>query len=116
MLELPRFQPSHAVLLLPVKPRPRGLSPILRATLQVLRQRHLVREIVANHPLIPLDLHPVGVEPQPTQESASGFHTRRRWIEHLPAVSGEIHLDPAMRIAGAYDVVAREIVVFARKE
>src|SRR5947209_18016074 len=90
MPDLPRFQPALSFLLLLPEPRSRRFSPISRTALQILRQRHLVREVVTNHPITPGDLQPIDVQSQPRQKSFSTFEVGRRRIENLPAITGEI--------------------------
>src|SRR5205823_12831848 len=99
MPDLPRFQPALSFLLLLPEPRSRRFSPISRTALQILRQRHLVREVVTNHPITPGDLQPIDVQSHPRQKSFSPFKVGRRRSENLPPITGEINSTQASRTA-----------------
>src|SRR5260370_19337237 len=106
MLKLPRLYPFLARTLLLLEPGARRFAPIPRVALHVLRKDHLVREVVADHPFPPGDRHPVGVLFEARKDAGGVFRSRRRWVECLPAVAGEVDLDPAVGIARAHDVIA----------
>src|SRR3982074_1402038 len=75
-----------------------------------------MREIVADYPLAPGDLHPVGIFSKARQEAALAFRTCRRGIECLPVHARKVDFHPAMRVACANDVISAQFVVFARQE
>src|SRR5258706_441376 len=116
MGNLPRFHPFLTRALLVFEPVARGFAPISRVPLQVLRQGYLVGEVVADYPFTPGDLHPVGILPQAGQEAGLVFRGSRRWIKYLPFIGRKIDFHPTMRVARANDVVAAQVVVFAREE
>ena len=72
-----------------------------------------MQEIVVDDPFAPLQLEPIPVVPEAREESRRLLIRRRRGIERQPAVRREIGLHPAVRVAGAHDQVAADVVVFA---
>src|SRR5579864_3792429 len=75
-----------------------------------------MREVVADHPLVPGHLHPVEIQPQTSEKPASAFDAWWCRIEHLPAVSGEIDFNPAMCVACPHDVIPTEVVILSGKK
>src|SRR5216684_3638498 len=85
--------------LLSLEPGAHRFAPIPRTALQILRQDQLVGEVVANHPLVPGDLQPVGVLSKTPEDTGCAFRRCRRGIERLPAIAGKIDLHPAVGVA-----------------
>src|SRR5262245_54061903 len=116
MLKLPGLHPSLALALLSLEPDARGFAPIARPPLHILREDHLVAEVVAHYPLVPHERHPIRVLFQTRKNPRRPRRSRWRRVEDLPAVAGKIDFHPTVRITGAHDIVATEVVVFAGKE
>src|ERR1700730_11842636 len=75
-----------------------------------------MNEIVIDDPLARGDRNPAQIQGQPREESVSLSISRRSGIESDPAVSREIGSHPGVRMAGADNVVAAEVVVFTRQK
>src|ERR1700682_5953817 len=73
-------------------------------------------KVVPDHPFAPSDLQPIGILPEAGKEISGVLWRGGRGIEYLPFVSWKIDFHPAVRVAGANDVVAAQVVVLARQE
>src|SRR5215471_4889837 len=95
---------------------PHALGPGVREPLEVVRQRHLVREIVIDHPFAPGELEPIPIERQSAEQPQGSRVRGRSGVEGDPTNVREIDFDPTMRVARTYDEVLAEFVVLAGQE
>src|SRR5208283_2524682 len=89
----------------------------IRGTLpDISRQLDLMREVVVDDPLVPVELKPIDIEAQPGKQAGGVSRAWRSGVEGHPAGTRKVRFHPTVRVAGADDVVAGEVVVFAREE
>src|SRR5579863_6373873 len=72
----------------------------------------LVRRVIADDPVAPEGSHRIDIQGDPVPSLRSSGAAGGSGIEHLPAISREVCLDPRMRVLGANDVVSRDVVEF----
>ncbi len=94
----------------------RALAPIARSFLHALRQSDLVAEVVVDDPFAPGVLKPIPVHAHALEQAAALLVSGRRGIESDPAVAGKKYFHPHVRVAGADDPVAADVVVLAGKK
>ena len=75
-----------------------------------------MREVVANHPVVPGQLRPIRELREPGVKARLNSGSVRCGIEDDPTGSREIGFDPAVGVAGADDVVSAKFVEFSRQE
>src|SRR6266403_2041867 len=111
---VPGLHPTSASKLLFSVPGAQRFRQVARISLQTLRQRHLMPEVVTDHPFAPGDLYPVDIFSKACQEAGVVFRSRWSGIKCLPVCAGEVDLHPAVRVTCADDVIAAEFIEFAR--
>jgi hypothetical protein len=116
MLFLPSGERTDRVIGKLAMPVVSEAAPIAGSAMNVLRKKRLVREVVVDDPLIPIELDPVQVHAEAGEEAGAGVLSRGRGIKGDPATARKVGLDPAVGVTGANDIVAADIVEFTGKE
>src|SRR5215813_7587859 len=104
MAELPLFYEASGVSSKSIHLGAEAIAPASRATLQILRQDDLMREVVADDPFIPGQFEPIEVLIESGENAGFAIGRCGCRIEDDPAIGREKDFDPAMRVAGADNV------------
>ncbi len=116
MFFLPTGERTDGVIRKLAMPLANKLIPIARSSLNVLRKKSLVREVVINNPFIPIELQPVEVHAEAGEETGAGFLARGSGIKGDPTAAGKVGFYPTVSVAGANDIVAADVVEFSGEE
>ena len=92
-----------------------AVVPVARGIAGVSAKGQLMREVIVDHPLVPTQLKPIPIKAEPAEEAAL-FIRRGSRVEGHPAVAGKVNFYPRVGVTAADDVVAADVVVFARQK
>src|SRR5208283_2983979 len=74
----------------------------IRGTLpDISRQLDLMREVVVDDPLVPVELKPIDIEAQPGKQAGGVSRAWRSGVEGHPAGTRKVRFHPTVRVAGA---------------
>src|SRR5437016_12793392 len=107
-MDLPHAETIFHVPLYFGKPGNTKFAPVARFHLETLRKRSLVREIVADHPVVPRQFCPVRNLRKPRKKTGRHDRSVRCWAKYDPAASRKIRFHPTVRIPGPPGVIAAQ--------